>query len=118
MRTLRISVRRLVEFLLRSGDIDSEGDWHAGIEAMQAGSNIHRMLQAAGGDAYQSEVSLAGSIYFQTLNFVMPQPPPRKGRCNDIWYQPVDCPRASAEEDAVTGWLRSSRPSGRRCRNS
>ena len=31
MRTLRISVRRLVEFLLRSGDIDSEHDWHTGI---------------------------------------------------------------------------------------
>ena len=42
MRTLRISVRRLVEFLLRSGDIDSEHDWHTGIEAMQAGSEIHR----------------------------------------------------------------------------
>ena len=64
MRTLRISVRRLVEFLLRSGDIDSEHDWHAGIEAMQAGSEIHRTLQAAGGDAYQAEVSLSGSFYF------------------------------------------------------
>ena len=44
MRTLRISVRRLVEFLLRSGDIDSERDWRGSIEAMQAGSNIHRVL--------------------------------------------------------------------------
>lgn len=64
MRTLRISVRRLVEFLLRSGDIDSSSEWRGGVEAMQAGSNIHRMLQAQGGDAYQAEVSLACSVFF------------------------------------------------------
>ncbi|MDO5709642.1 MAG: hypothetical protein Q4G41_05945, partial [Coriobacteriales bacterium] len=69
MRTLRISVRKLVEFLLRSGDIDSEGDWHGRIEAMQAGSEIHRMLQASAGEAYQAEVPLAGSIYFPDGSF-------------------------------------------------
>ena len=69
MRTLRISVRRLVEFLLREGDIDSEGDGHGGIEAMQAGSSIHRMLQAAGGEAYQAEVSLASSLFFPDGSF-------------------------------------------------
>ena len=36
MRTLRISVRRLVEFLLRTGDIGAIGDWRSSIEAMQA----------------------------------------------------------------------------------
>ena len=69
MRTLRVSVRRLVEFLLRSGDIDAQGDWRGGVEAMQAGSDIHRTLQAAGGDAYQAEVSLAGSFYFPDSSF-------------------------------------------------
>ncbi len=69
MRTLRTSVRRLVEFLLRSGDINSESDGHGGIEAMQAGSNIHRMLQASAGEAYQAEVSLAGSIFFPAGSF-------------------------------------------------
>ena len=69
MRTLRTSVRRLVEFLLRSGDIDAERDGHGGIEAMQAGSEIHRTLQAAGGKAYQAEVSLASSIYFPSGSF-------------------------------------------------
>lgn len=64
MRTLRTSVRRLVEFLLRSGDIDSDNDKSGGIEAMQAGSNIHWMLQASAGPSYQAEVPLAGSIYF------------------------------------------------------
>ncbi|MDO4807610.1 MAG: ATP-dependent DNA helicase [Coriobacteriales bacterium] len=69
MRTLRISVRRLVEFLLRTGNIDSQSDWHGGIEAMQAGSNIHRMLQAQGGEAYQAEVSLACSVFFPNNAF-------------------------------------------------
>ena len=64
MRTLRTSVRRLVEFLLREGDIDSDHDWHSSIEAMQAGSEIHRMLQASAGDSYQAEVPLAGSVFF------------------------------------------------------
>ena len=69
MRTLRTSVRRLVEFLLRTGDIDSEGDWRGSIEAMQAGSKIHQMLQAAGGESYQAEVSLAGSVFFPDGSF-------------------------------------------------
>lgn len=64
MRTLRISVRRLVEFLLRSGDIDSSNDWRGGVEVMLAGGEIHRKLQAAAGDSYQAEVSLACSVFF------------------------------------------------------
>ena len=64
MRTLRISVRRLVEFLLRSGDIDASDDWRGGIEAMLAGGEIHRRLQAAAGASYQAEVSLACSVFF------------------------------------------------------
>lgn len=69
MRTLRISVRRLVEFLLRAGDLGAAGDGHGSIEAMQAGSNIHRMLQASGGDAYQAEVSLACSVLYPDTVF-------------------------------------------------
>ncbi len=69
MRTLRISVRRLIEFLLRSGNIDSENDWHGSIETMQAGSSIHRTLQASAGEAYQAEVSLSGSVYFPNNAF-------------------------------------------------
>ena len=69
VRTLRISVRRLVEFLLRSGDIGLEGDWRRSVEAMQAGSSIHRMLQASGGEAYQAAVPLASSIFFPDGSF-------------------------------------------------
>ena len=69
MRTLRVPVRRLVEFLLRSGDIDSGSGWRGGLEAMQAGSDIHRMLQAAGGKAYQAELPLACSVFFPGNTF-------------------------------------------------
>ena len=57
MGELRVSVRRLVEFLLREGDIDNRHQ--AGAEnAMQEGSRIHRMLQKRMGSDYQAEVSL------------------------------------------------------------
>ncbi|MBR3157717.1 MAG: ATP-dependent DNA helicase [Atopobiaceae bacterium] len=70
MRTLRTSVRRLVEFLLRSGDIGSENDLLRGsVEAALVGGDIHRMLQAQGGEAYQAEVPLVCSIYFPDGSF-------------------------------------------------
>lgn len=54
---IRISVRQLVEFILRSGDIDNRH--HVSSEsAMQEGSRIHRMIQKRMGSEYQAEVSL------------------------------------------------------------
>ncbi len=55
--TVTISVRALVEFLLRSGDIDNRRRT-APEEAMLAGGRIHRMLQKKGGPEYRAEVSL------------------------------------------------------------
>lgn len=54
---VRISVRNLVEFLLRSGDIDNRKSG-AGENAMQEGSRIHRMLQKRMGPEYEAEVFL------------------------------------------------------------
>lgn len=55
---IRISVRNLVEFLLRSGDIDNRRT--AGAEnAMSEGSRIHRMIQRRMGADYQAEVPLS-----------------------------------------------------------
>ncbi len=57
MEEIRISVRDLVEFILRSGDIDNR--YHGSSEnAMQEGSRIHRMIQKKMGSDYQSEVTL------------------------------------------------------------
>ncbi len=57
MDEMRISVRRLVEFLLRQGDIDNRYQVSAQ-DSMQEGSRIHRMLQKRMGGEYQAEVSL------------------------------------------------------------
>ena len=55
---VRISVRSLVEFLLRSGDLDNRIPGAVEAEAMQAGSRIHRKLQKRMGSGYRAEVSL------------------------------------------------------------
>ena len=55
---IRISVRNLVEFILRCGDIDNR---HGGLgekDAMQEGSRIHRKIQGKMGGNYQAEVPL------------------------------------------------------------
>ncbi len=55
---IKISVRNLVEFLLREGDIDNRRGRAASPEAMQAGSRIHRKIQKSMGSGYQAEVPL------------------------------------------------------------
>ena len=39
---IRISVRDLVEFILRSGDLDNRTGAKTDLEAMQAGGRLHR----------------------------------------------------------------------------
>lgn len=53
---IRISVRGLVEFILRSGDIDNRKA--ASADAMQEGGRIHRMIQRRMGAGYHAEVGL------------------------------------------------------------
>ena len=55
---VRISVRRLVEFILRTGDIDNRR--RSGSDnAMAEGSRIHRMIQRRMGSEYTAEVPLS-----------------------------------------------------------
>ena len=54
---IRISVRELVEFILRSGDIDNRHT-SSPENAMQEGSRIHRMIQKRMGPDYKAEVPL------------------------------------------------------------
>lgn len=54
---IRISVRNLVEFILRSGDLDNRRSGSSP-NAMQEGSRIHRMIQKKMGTSYRAEVSL------------------------------------------------------------
>ncbi len=62
MKTVRISVRNLVEFILRSGDIDERQGQGGGVDAMLEGAKIHRAIQAAAGSDYTAEVSLREDI--------------------------------------------------------
>jgi len=56
--TVKISVRNLVEFILRSGDIDNSRKGVSDKEAMELGSRLHRKIQGSMGTSYQAEVSL------------------------------------------------------------
>ncbi len=55
MEPIRLSVRRITEFVLRCGDIESR---FVDPNAMWIGSRAHRKLQAAMGPDYQKEVRL------------------------------------------------------------
>ncbi len=56
--TIRISVRELVEFICRSGDIDNRRSSAGDLSAMREGARIHRMIQQRQGADYKPEVSL------------------------------------------------------------
>ena len=55
---IRISVRNLVEFIFRSGDIDNRIGKGVQKEAMQEGSRMHRKIQGRMGIEYRAEVPL------------------------------------------------------------
>lgn len=54
---LRVSVRQLVEFILREGSIDNRKS-SGSDTAMQEGSRIHKMLQRRMGSEYHAEIGL------------------------------------------------------------
>ncbi len=58
IRKFNISVRDIVEFILRGGDIDSRST-HADPDAMQAGSRLHRKIQKRQPADYRAEVALS-----------------------------------------------------------
>lgn len=56
---IKISIRNLVEFILRSGDIDSRfiGSGRA-LERALEGTKLHQKVQKSGGESYKAEVQL------------------------------------------------------------
>ena len=58
---IRISVRNLVEFILRAGDIDNRIA-STDKDTMQLGSRIHRKIQKQMGPDYHAEISLKYEI--------------------------------------------------------
>ena len=67
---IRISVRNLVEFLLRGGDIDNRHAAQAA-DAMQAGGRIHREIQRKMGPEYSSEVTLRLTEHFEEYDLTI-----------------------------------------------
>lgn len=86
MEQIKISVRNLVEFILRSGDIDNRHGRAAQKEAMQEGSKIHRKIQRRMGASYQPEVPLKIELQRQKYLLIV------EGRADGI----------ITEEDLVT----------------
>ncbi len=58
---IKVSVRTLVEFIMRSGDLES-GSGRMDADAMQAGSRLHRKIQKSMGSNYMAEVPLSIEI--------------------------------------------------------
>lgn len=66
---IKISVRNLVEFIMRSGDLDNRRTASADKEAMLKGSKIHRKIQKQMGSFYRAEVPLKWDEEYQ--NFII-----------------------------------------------
>ena len=63
----KISVRNLVEFILREGDIDNRDGSTMDKETMQKGSRVHRKIQKRMGFSYHAEVPLSISVFFEDM---------------------------------------------------
>ena len=68
---VRISVRNLVEFILREGDLDSRQGGGADKEAMLLGGRIHRKIQRQMGSGYHAEVPLQIIVPCEKLDIVV-----------------------------------------------
>ncbi len=68
---IRLSVRSLVEFVLRSGSIDNRQNAKVQKDAMQAGSRLHRKIQRMMGSGYQAEVSLKHTVSIGDLELAL-----------------------------------------------
>ncbi len=82
---VRVSVRNLVEFILRNGDISQKMGAMQDVDAMQAGSRAHRKLQKEGGSNYRAEVGLKRKIEIdESLDIQV------EGRADGIITNPAD----------------------------
>lgn len=85
--TVKISVRSLVEFIFRTGDITPALGGVKNAEAMQLGSRIHRKIQKKMGHGYEAEVplfarqSITSREYGTEFSLVI------EGRADGIFYK-------------------------------
>lgn len=69
MNKIKVSVRNLVEFIFREGDIDNRRGQVSDKDAMEAGSRMHRKIQKNMGSFYRSEVPLV--IRLEQEHFIL-----------------------------------------------
>ena len=62
---IKISVRSLVEFIMRSGDIDNRITGQMSLDAMAEGAKIHRKIQSRMGVEYKAEVPLKMNVDYE-----------------------------------------------------
>ncbi len=89
---ITVSVRELVEFILRSGDIDNTGAGPAGVDVMLQGSRIHRMIQQSRGTGYSAEVPLKIRVTGEKYDIVI------EGRADGILTDSGNLPGVIIEE--------------------
>lgn len=68
---VRISVRNLVEFILREGDLDNRQGGAVDKEAMLLGGRIHRKIQRQMGAGYHAEVPLQIVVPCKKLDIIV-----------------------------------------------
>nr|MCR4674295.1 ATP-dependent DNA helicase [Lachnospiraceae bacterium] len=94
---LRISVRNLVEFVLRSGDIDDRSSGRNQVTAMQEGTKVHKRIQNKMGINYHSEVPLKFVISYDDYNLGI------EGRADGIIYEDEITEKSSVCVDEIKG---------------
>lgn len=70
MKNVKISVRGLVEFILREGDLDNRRT-HSSDAAMIEGGRIHRKIQHSMGSIYRAEVPLSYTYLTREEDFAI-----------------------------------------------
>ncbi len=93
---IRVSVRGLIEFIMRSGDLDNRRSSMSTEDAMAEGSRIHRMIQKRQGSAYRAEVPLSYTFVTDDYNIVI------EGRADGI----IDEPGEITTIDEIKGTYR------------
>ena len=80
MASIHLPIRQLVEFLLRTGSIDSR---FTGFDRANEGARIHRKLQKAAGEGYQAEVFLSAEQEACGISFTL------EGRADGIFTDEI-----------------------------
>ena len=80
-KEIRISVRNLIDFAMRSGDIDNS--FRSNIAALE-GTKAHQKVQKSYGDEYKAEYTLKHNIEYEDYTLIL------EGRADGIFILPEE----------------------------